>query len=653
MLLSYYFLLFSSSVYSNFLQNHAYTTHNPNRKPSGSPNRMTRPRQLTITLDQTSLSSNTTPTVIAPSDCKNFKPQDHLTTAIWLSVFIGQPGQGGFDHARFSARVPQEAWEKNNSFITKVDSKALGSVSSHQSTHLRFPEVRLPILHAAGKVGVAFTEEVLMVHNGPCVICRKKKARFTMCRPVAATRGGYFDLADAARMYRFMATVASHTAHFTSRREVHWSVGSFFTDRPYMCCIAVPVCSTDDYCFRSALSCTQSYILGILDGNVKPRQLQDMFVRKNIQKSTAQLRASPGFGMFSSNPSPTTFGVNNVEKKLFTIGTTVFIGRPELQIANRGQKQQLSCLVLSSTWPAHLLPSQMKNEADEAYDYCRITAYHERHILETADYRCAICPQVVPARSLLHRPILMNRTGRRPLQDSNLRGSLTQLAQYMKSHWNHPELDLFFGAASDAHIWDYAVPICETGTICEEVARTAAREFTKLFLPPDMPLLYSGLDPDTDLSLLDFDDDDGYDSDSTDWEQDSPELWVKKIAPRALVTNRGDWGEDAADCVLTVTKLRHWFEMCFEEEANKREYLRRIGYKRAGDVSESDSDEEDDIDGSVVWVYARDEDESTKPEVDQLQQSVVGSLENRVMFSPTLSFDFWLLCEAVGGVRRN
>lgn len=544
--------------------------------------------------------------------------------------------------------------------MTKVDSKALGSVSLYQSTHLRFPEVRLPILHAAGKVGIAFTEEVLVAHNGPCVICQTKKAQFTMCRPVAATRGGYFDLADAARIYRFMATVASHTAHFSSRREVDWSVGSFFTDRPYMCCIAVPVCSTDDYCFRSALSCTQSYIVGILDGHVKPRPLKDMLVQKSIRKIATQLKISRGLGLLSNSQSPAatpitpTFTVNNVDRKLFTIGTTVFIGRPELHTTNKGQRQQLSCLVLSSTWPAHFLPSQTKDEADEAYDYCRIAAYHERHILETADYRCAICPQVVPARSLLHRPILTSRTGRRPLQDSNLRSSLTQLAQYVKSHWNHPELDLFFGGSSDAHIWDYTVPICETGTICEEVARTAAREFTKLFLPLDMPLLYSGLDPDTDLSLLDFDDEDDYDSNNTEWEQDNPELWVKKIASRALVTYRGDWGEDAADCVLTVTKLRRWFELCFEEEVYKREYLRQIGYKRAGDVSDSDSDEVNDVDESVVWVYARDyEGMSTSHEESKLQQSAVENLESRILFSPTLSFEFWLLCEAVGGVRRR
>ena len=639
------------------------TSHIQNKTLTGSPNRMARRRQLTVTLDQTSLSSNNTPTDITSSSQKSFQPKDLPTTGIWLSVFIGRPDEGGFDHARFNARVPQELWLNDNAFMTKPDSKALGSISWNQSTHLRFPEVRLPILHAAGKVGVAFTEEVLVVHDGPCVICRTKKARFTMCRPVAATRRGYFDLPDAARMYRFMATLASHTGHFTSRREVDWSVGSFFTDRPYMCCIAVPVCSTDDYCYRSALSCTQSYIMGILDVNVKPRPLQDMFVKTDTTKTTYRLRVSRGLAMSSGHRSlvrrtPTTavFPVNNVDRKLLTIGTTVFIGRPELQLADRGQNQQLSCLVLSSTWPAYLLPSQMKNEADEAYDYCRVAAYHESHILETADYRCAICPQAVPARSLLHRPILVSRTGRRPLQDSSLRGSLTRLAQYVKSHWNHPEMELFFGGASDAHIWDYAVPICETGTICEEVARTAAREFTKLFLPSDMPVLYSGLDPDTDLSLLEFDDDDDYDSDDSDWEQENPELWVKKIAPRALVTYRGDWGEDAADCVLTVTKLRHWFELCFEEEVSKREYLRQIGYKRAGDVSDSDSDGENDIDEPVVWVYARDNDEeggSTSPEEDQLQQSVVERLENRFLFEPTLSFDFWLLCEAVGRVPRN
>lgn len=105
---------------------------------------------------------------------------------------------------------------------------------------------------------------------------------------------------------------------------------------------------------------------------------------------------------------------------------------------------------------------------------------------------------------------------------------------------------------------------------------------------------------------------------------------------------------------MTVTKLRHWYELCFKEEVAKREYLRQIGYKRTGDISDSDSDDESDIDDSVVWVYAR-EDAATgnasaeNQAPDQLQQSVIQRLDNEILFSPTLNFDFWLLCEAVGG----
>ena len=644
-----------------------------------------RPRKLTINSGKTSLSSSKTPTATTPSSRKDYKKKEAKAVPIWLSVFIGRPDQGRFDHARFSARVSEEAWSPKARLISinksPSDSPREKPLPTLQSQHLRYPEIRLPVLYAAGKVCVAFTKEILTVHDGRCVICRKDRARFTMCRPVAVTRAGYFDLPDEARMYRFMATVASHTAHFTKRREVDWSIGAFFSDRPYMCCIAVPVCSTEDSCFRSALSCMQSYVLGVLDGRVKARPLKDMLI-KRVQKP--QPPSSPWLGRsFSSNAvtnsvvSPgapvSSFGPignpNNVDRKLFTIGTTVFIGRPELQIGNRGQHRQLSCLVLSSTWPENFLPGHAKNEADEAYDYCRVTGSHERHILETAEYRCAICPEVVPARSLLHRPILVNRTGRRSLQNNTLRGCLTQLAQYVKSNWNYRELELFFGADSDGHIWDFAVPICETKTICEEVARTAAREFIKLFLPPDMPLFFSGLDPDTDLSLLEFDDDsDDDDNDNTHTnnydknshrEQESPELWVKKIAPRALMTARGDRGEDPFDCALTVAKLRHWYELCFKEEVAKREYLRQIGYKRTGDISDSDSDEESEIDDSVVWVYARDDAaqgtgnaSAGSQAQNQLQQSVLQRLDNQVLFPPALSFDFWLLCEAVGGSRR-
>lgn len=492
-----------------------------------------------------------------------------------------------------------------------------------------------------------------------------------MCRPLGATRNGYLDLSDFDKMHRLMSTVASHTGHISRKEEVNWCIGNFLSDRPYMCCLAIPICSIEDQCYRSALLCSQTYITGILDGIIKPHRLKDDLKSPMYSVASPWMgrsfgssggKTGAGSGGFPGTPV-SSFGAwceqSRRKRKLYSIGTTVFVGRPDLKIPNRPHRGQLSCLVLSSTWPESTLPGQSKNEADEAYDYCRVAGYHERHILETADYRCAICSEAVPARSLVHRPIAYVRTGKKALGEGILRWALMRLAQYVKGKWNHTDLNAFFGSKSDAQIFDVAVPICESKSICEEVARTASREFIKLFLPDNIRLAFSGLDPDADLSLLEFEDDFSY------CEQDSPELHLRKIGHRALMSAKGDRNEDPMDCALTITKLRRWYELCFEQEVAKREYLKQIGYRRTGDVSDSDSDgDESDVDESVVWVYARDDTTTTDPSSSRSsgsnraarqaqveREAVVRRLANQVLFLPLLDFEFWLLCEAVGGVE--
>lgn len=428
---------------------------------------------------------------------------------------------------------------------------------------------------------------------------------------------------------------------------------------------------------------SQNYIMGVMEGSIKPRPIKEDIKRAKRKMTNTSvgrsLSSTPGamsptgwmspgwmsptspgssFGAYTTPPS--SFEPPNDptkhQAKLCTIGTTVFIGRPSLQARNP-QPGQLTCLVLSSTWPQALLPAQSKNEADEAFDYCRVAGYHERHILETADYRCAICSDAVPARSLVHRPIAYIRTGKKEVQDKRLRYALMRFAPYVKGKWNFPDTTDFFGEYSDAQVFDFAVPVCRSKSICQEVARTAAREFVKLFIPRDMKLVFPGLTPDTDLATIELDDGLVY--------EDNPELLVKKIGPHALISEGGDRGEDPMDCALTITKLRRWYELCYKEEVAKRAYLKQIGYKRTGDISDTDSDSDDEsvIDDSVIWVYERESrgdgntastsssSKTARPEEQLSRETIIQRMDNQQLFSPALNLDFLLLCETVDNSR--
>lgn len=619
------------------------------------------------------------------------KEKEGNDVAVWLSVFFGNtdPDAPELDHARFNGRVPKETWEPRTRPYTNhvekllFDTKEANRLSAQQSVHLKNPEAKLPIFFAAGKLAVRFSDEILSIQKGACRMCRRREVKCFVFRPLSATKNGYLDLSDFEKMHRILRTIASHTTHFRKRAEVDWAIGNFTSDRPYMCCLAVPVCSLEDHCFREAMMSSQNYIMGVMEGSIKPRPIKEDIKRAKRKMTNTSvgrsLSSTPGamsptgwmspgwmsptspgssFGAYTTPPS--SFEPPNDptkhQAKLCTIGTTVFIGRPSLQARNP-QPGQLTCLVLSSTWPQALLPAQSKNEADEAFDYCRVAGYHERHILETADYRCAICSDAVPARSLVHRPIAYIRTGKKEVQDKRLRYALMRFAPYVKGKWNFPDTTDFFGEYSDAQVFDFAVPVCRSKSICQEVARTAAREFVKLFIPRDMKLVFPGLTPDTDLATIELDDGLVY--------EDNPELLVKKIGPHALISEGGDRGEDPMDCALTITKLRRWYELCYKEEVAKRAYLKQIGYKRTGDISDTDSDSDDEsvIDDSVIWVYERESrgdgntastsssSKTARPEEQLSRETIIQRMDNQQLFSPALNLDFLLLCETVDNSR--
>jgi hypothetical protein len=169
-----------------------------------------------------------------------------------------------------------------------------------------------------------------------------------------------------------------------------------------------------------------------------------------------------------------------------------------------------------------------------------------------------------------------------------------------------------------------------------------------------MALLYPGLDPDTDLSLMNDEVVSEYVYDPED-----AEILVERVGCDLLTMTGEEREEDPMDCSLTVTKLRRWYELAFEEEEAKRLYLRDIGYKRTGDCSESDSDNSE-IDEDIVWVYGlNDPDESSSrrnsaqmsnrqlTRQDSAQDLAIRKFEKLALFQPTLRYEFWEVWEAM------
>ncbi|RHZ48005.1 uncharacterized protein CDV56_104922 [Aspergillus thermomutatus] len=584
---------------------------------------------------------------------------------IWFTVFFGKPSLPSpqLDNARFNAKISERVFEPSS---TPADSPSKSSFRTSVSSSISLPRPGLSeepsVLRTILSLCRSFEGEILNCVAEGCTICGKCPAQSLVHRPLCATRYGYVELSDFVEMHKLVSTVASHTTHITRRDEIDWSVGDVMSDRPYICSLAVPICSPEGECHQAAAKMMQTYIEGIRDGSIKPKALDTFEIQE--RPGLPQRRSVTSQYSFRVNTtrnedysastlclrSPSIEALGTLSARPFKIGATVFVGRPSLQLSGAPRRGQLSCSVFSSTWSGPALPGVAKNEADDAVFYCRIAASYEHHILGSANYRCAVCSELVPAKSLVHRPLLFVQTHRSGLQSESERRLIVKLSQFVQGRWSYPEMNAVMGGTTDAHVFDLAVPICEGKTLCEEVARTSAREFVKLLLPSDMALIFPGLDPDTDLSLMK----DEVVSEFV-YKPEDAEVLVDRIGCDLLKMTGEERDEDPMDCSLTVTKLRRWYELAFEEEEAKRQYLKDIGYKRTGDCSESDSDDSE-IDDDLIWVYAlNDPDESSSRRSSarlsnrelSRQDLAIRKLEKLALFQPTLSFGFWKVWETM------
>ncbi|OJJ44214.1 hypothetical protein ASPZODRAFT_134999 [Penicilliopsis zonata CBS 506.65] len=435
-------------------------------------------------------------------------------------------------------------------------------------------------------LAVRFEQTILdSLERKTCPICCERLARFLVHRPLCAVRNGFVDLADSEDIQKLMAAISSDTADTAGGNvEGNWRDG----EKAFVCELAVPICEPEGECHRIVARNVERYLAGIRQASREPSLSEGDTVR------LSQCSSTPAIYDEIYDERQTEKETNSTITNLATIGVTAFIGRPLLRLSTPIPRGQLSCLVLSSQWPRSMLPTTDKSEATKAIDYCRISAAHEETILSAGDYRCAVCPGRVTARSLVHRPISYARPTAATDAADGRRSALKNMAMYLFQHvegrWTYRERCQALGVQHDAQIFDFIVPVCETGGVCEDVARTSAREFIKLLLllpgTADLGLVFSGLNPDTDLADNSIE---GLTTTKPDCENVHLQTLVSKIGPRGFMSDGIEIVEDPHSPVLTISKLR------VQQEAAKREYLKSIE-KHTGDRH---------VPSDMVWIFER------------------------------------------------
>lgn len=576
--------------------------------------------------------------------------QPRVDIPIWFSVFIGNPDSTDprFQHARFDAKVSEDMFRVQRigdvSRSGSIDSTGIGSAQDMRK------------LCAIISLSISFTDEILNCFERKCIVCKIRPAESLVYRPLCAIETGYNELADFRETYKLISTIASHADGITRMDEMNWSIGSFLGDRPYICALAIPICSDQGECHRVATQRTQQYIEDIIDGVIPPRSLQGAKVDGSTQDRKSEtlnssITSSDSVMIKRSDPSEIylpdlSIPDSPLEERLYNIGTTMFVGRPILQFNDPLPQGELSCFVLSMTFPYSAMPNISKNQADAAIDYCRVSGYYEQELLHHVDLQCAVCPKSTSANTLVHVPITFPRTQKHCLEDGPARKLIIKLCQFVNGTWNYPEMNAALGLGSDAHIFELAVPICETKAFCEEVARISAREFLRLLAPSGLSLPFPGLTPDTNLAAVH-----AVFRSFSEKEPLPAETLVEKIAPGCLVSEAGENKDDAQESTLSVGNLRAWFEKCYRDPDAKSELSAQVEKKKTEQkkVDNEGCENED----SVVWVFDL-VDHSNPSNVNgedvetERPDPLIEEYRHLEMFRPLLNMSFWLLYETIG-----
>ncbi|KAH8426501.1 uncharacterized protein LDX57_004236 [Aspergillus melleus] len=543
------------------------------------------------------------------SSATSVSTQPKIKVSAWFSVFVGNPDPTAprFKHAWFDARIPKEifAFQRANIVVGNDSVENISFVGTDRERQ----DIRekISIFRAIISLSLTFTDEMFNCVHGGCIVCNSAPVESLVHRPLCVTETGYHQLVDFQETYKLMSTIASHAESIMQTDQMDWSIGSFMDGRPYVCSLAMPVCTTTGECFRIATERAQGYIEGIIDGDILPRPLN---TAKNGQ-ITEEAKCGTHESTTHSNDndiakhdidlaaksSDLSLPDSPLKERFYNIGKTIFVGRPSLQVQHTPPSGELSCLVLSATFPRSAMPDRSKNQADAAIDYCRVSGYYEQDILHHLVLRCAVCPKPVAASTMVHFPIAFPRTHRGCLEDGPVRKLIMKLCRFVNGTWNYPETNAALGFGSDAHIFELVVPICEMKSICEKVARISAREFLRLLTPSGNPLPFPGLDPDTNLTAVH-----AMFRSFSEEEPEPAECLVEKIAPECLIPeDESEHKDNPNNRTLSVGSLRLWFENCHMNQEVMRESFGEKVQKEEDQVQVEV--EKFETDASVVWVF--------------------------------------------------
>jgi hypothetical protein len=433
---------------------------------------------------------------------------------------------------------------KHTNFNGKVSADFFNSCRKRNTLNRRkqrnkqLPDNELQQLEELVYLSAAHSDQILGLWPSGCTVCNKKPVQAVVHQPLCCSLDGYSSLADGEHMIKLVLAVARLVKELDTDSKIRQAVGIMMPGS-YVHDIAVPICSPDGECARSAkkdikkfLQANMKEIFGT-DGNADEGSENAKIEGGNPALETVAQQKAPNYDDWEEEDKDELDseyeayfkkkGLHPVNKEEITeemvpVRLSALVGRPILEPDEAPSPKQLTSLVFTSLWPASVLIGT-KPDDDDHRGYQHIAAYHERRILKAADFRCAICPKKVRARTLVHRPISFRRDNTVGPGVNELRQTVFNFFQYVRGKWNDPEAQAVLGGDGVCHIFEFVVPICRRFQTCEATARIAARIFVARHLADGMKPLFEKMMP---VSFL-------FSYVTPDYDCKKPKLAVKKL----------------------------------------------------------------------------------------------------------------------------
>ncbi|KAK2805605.1 hypothetical protein FQN50_006120 [Emmonsiellopsis sp. PD_5] len=457
------------------------------------------------------------------------------TVPINLNVFYGYPNINvpRLQHITFRASIHEE-------FFTYCQrSTAAGQKGREERRQQRF-QAELPQFGELAYLAAAFNETLLGLCEGACVGCgRAGEVKGMVYRPLCCGGGegvyGFEGLRDEVGMRRLMMVVGNLVEEFDSDEMVMRAIGVVDWDTfgkgaaggdentviseeeeeviAFVNMLAVPVCDPDSECQYIVERVINTFMQGILKGlEIGEKRSSARLSTQSIPKETLDIGWQDILGDTASEdevesnaeeestpipPKPRPLSMDD----MLPIRLAVYCGAPIVDPTEIPHPDRLSLFLFTSTWPVEVLVSHKPDHRDYT-NYQRISALHEKAILDTANFRCATCPYPTKATVLFHRPISFKRDNSTGNCAKAIRDITMKLIQYVGGEWKYPETMALLGLDGICHINDFAVPICQKNSVCEETARIASQAFLHMNLPEGVKPLYQNLYPHSDFSSM-------------------------------------------------------------------------------------------------------------------------------------------------------